>query len=102
MLQQQQKLINELSPEETATAINLECRHGFGVFAFAFTTSAFLFKNLCSLFFCILSKENTSKIMKMLLVDLKKVFSFSRCSNFCNFLPSFLHFSDSTGQIQPQ
>ena len=100
MLQQQQKLINELSTDETAVAINLECRHGFGVFAFAFTTAAFLFKNLCPLFFCILSKENISKIMKMLLVDLKKVFSFSRCSNFCNFLPSFLDTSDSKGQIQ--
>ena len=30
----------------------------------------------------------------------KKLFSFSRYSNFCNFLPSFPHFPDSKGQIR--
>ena len=34
------------------------------------------------------------------IISSKKQFSFSRYSNFCNFLPSFPHFPDSKGQME--
>ena len=40
------------------------------------------------------------KLWKMFFISSKKLFSFSRYSNFCNFLPSFPHFPDSKGQMK--
>ena len=40
------------------------------------------------------------KIRKMLFISSKKLFSFSRYSNFRNFFPSFLCFPDSQGQME--
>ena len=40
----QQKLINELSPDKAAIAINLEGLHGLGAFVFVFTTTTTIFK----------------------------------------------------------
>ena len=44
--------------------------------------------------------DNSSKTMKMFFISSKKLFSFSRYSNFCSFFPSFPHFPDSKGQME--
>ena len=36
----------------------------------------------------------------MFFISSKKLFSFSRYSNFCDFFPSFPHFPDSEGQME--
>ena len=46
------------------------------------------------------SNDSTSKTMKNVFISSKKLFSFSRCSNFCDFFPSFPHFPDSKGQME--
>ena len=38
--------------------------------------------------------------MKNVFYFIKKLFSFSRYSSFCNFVPSFPHFPDSKGQME--
>ena len=43
--------------------------------------------------------DSPLKTMKNVFISSKKLFSFSRYSNFCDFFPSFLHFSDSKGQM---
>ena len=40
------------------------------------------------------------KLLKMFFISSKKLFSFSRYSNFCNFSPSFPHFPDSKGEMK--
>ena len=40
------------------------------------------------------------KLWKMFFISSKKLFSFSRYSDFCNFFPSFPHFPDSKGQME--
>ena len=44
--------------------------------------------------------DSPLKPIKMFFISLKKLFSFSRHSNFCNFFPSFPHFPDSKGQME--
>ena len=40
------------------------------------------------------------KLWKMFFFSSKKLYLFSRYSNFCNFFPSFLQFPDSKGQME--
>ena len=40
------------------------------------------------------------KLRKVFFISSKKLFSFSRYSNFCNFFLSFSHFPDSKGQVE--
>ena len=40
------------------------------------------------------------KLWKVFFISSKKLFSFSRYSNFYNFFPSFLHIPDSKGQME--
>ena len=42
------------------------------------------------------------KLWKKFFVSSKKLFLFSRCSNFCDFFPSFPHFPDSKGQMEKE
>ena len=44
--------------------------------------------------------DSTSKTMKKFFISPKKLFSFSRYSNFCDFLPSSPNFPDSKGQMK--
>ena len=44
--------------------------------------------------------DSPLKLWKMLFISSKKLFSLSRYSNFCDFLPSFPHFPDSKGQME--
>ena len=43
--------------------------------------------------------DSPSKTVKNV-ISSKKLFSFWRYSNFCNFLPSFPHYPDSKGQME--
>ena len=55
-------------------------------------------ESLCQLFFIkfLFFREmiGLQKLWKMFFISLKKLFSFSRYSNFCVFFPSFPHFPD--------
>ena len=42
------------------------------------------------------------KLRKMFFISSKKLFLFSRCSNFCKFIPSYPHFPDTKGQIEAE
>ena len=44
--------------------------------------------------------DSPLKTVKNVFISSKKVFSFSRYSKFCDFLPSFPHFPDSKRQIE--
>ena len=44
--------------------------------------------------------DSPSKTVKMFFISSKKLFSFSRYSNFCIILSSFLLFPDSKGQME--
>ena len=40
------------------------------------------------------------KLWKVFFISSKKLFTFSRYSNFCNFFSSFLHFPDAKGEMK--
>ena len=44
--------------------------------------------------------DSPLKTMKNVFYSSKKLFSFSRYSNFCDFFPFFPHFLDSKGQME--
>ena len=46
--------------------------------------------------------DSPSKTMKNVFISSKKLFSFSRYSNFCIFFPSFPHYPDSKGQMEAE
>ena len=45
------------------------------------------------------SNDRFQKLWKMFFISSKKLFPFSRYSNFCRFFPSFPHIPDSKGQM---
>ena len=71
-------------------------------------TVSFLLLNLllqlvCAIFYQVFifsSNDTLQKLWKMFFILPKKLFSFSRYSNFCNFSSSFLLFPDSKGQME--
>ena len=50
--------------------------------------------------FIFLRNDSPLKTVKMLFISSKKLFSFSRYSNLCNFSSSFPHFPDSKEQME--
>ena len=60
--------------------------------------------SLCPLFFIKFlffhQMIGLQKLWKMFFISSKKLFPFSRYSNFCNFFPSFPHIPDSKGQME--
>ena len=48
------------------------------------------------------SNDRPSKTIKMFFISSKKLFSFLRYSDFCDFFPSFPHFPDSKGQMEEE
>ena len=69
---------------------------------FLFRKFCFTLKPMSTIFyqiFIFLPNDRPSKSM-MFFISLKKLFLFSRYSNFCIFFPSFPHFSDSKGQME--
>ena len=64
----------------------------------------FCFQSLCLLFYInfLFFQQVVAlpKLRKMFFTPSKRLFSFSRHSNFCNFSSSFPHFIDSKGQME--
>ena len=52
------------------------------------------------LIFVFSPNDSPSGTMKNVFISSKKLFLFSRYSNFCNFFPSFPHVPDSKGQME--
>ena len=62
--------------------------------------SKFVFAIFYQIFIFWSNNIGLQKLWKMYFISSKKLLSFSRYSNFCNFFPSFLHFQDSKGQME--
>ena len=63
----------------------------------------FKLKLVCAVFYQFLFFRQVialRKLWKMFFISSKRLFSFPRYSNFCNFSSSFPHFPDSKGQME--